>query len=438
MFFSDFYLPVNCSGHIKSVTDISFNGDKVNPLMVSSSMDGRTFLRNGKTGDWIHSYVNKYPVWSAKLNKSGRYVYVCDGDSTLKIYDNKSFKLSNTLKCKKSYFNVCDVKNDIVAASAKNECIYIYDSKSGKTIKTFDHKDYVNNVKWISNYNNLTPDSSCVDLLFSCSNETVRIWSLKTMKEIECWKYQTSCKIAYNLDKNIMATLNNCDVELLNLKGMKKISSYSVPSSSGHLSPNINCICIDSQAEYLICGTDLKNLYKIFLKQEGRIECIMGHTTEVTCCEFSPDGHVIASGSNDGMVKLWQNNPGENYGLWKVESHNKFSSYYRPKLESTMFQLSGSELNFVSQKVITNKLIARELLTVESVGAGKVICQGTVILEITVEGKILPVRMKFLYDYNCTLYIKQHRLEFGVTNVFTDIGKKPMITEMCTGVSECY
>ncbi|OAF68169.1 hypothetical protein A3Q56_04104 [Intoshia linei] len=92
--------------------------------------------------------------------------------------------------------------------------------------------------------------------------------------------------------------------------------------------------------------------------------------------------------------------------------------------------------------------------TVEGVGAGKVICQGTVILEITVDCKTLPVSfhvlpeccndikfilgMKFLYDYNCTLCIKQHRLEFGETNGFTDIGKNPIITEICTGVSECY
>lgn len=66
-----------------------------------------------------------------------------------------------------------------------------------------------------------------------------------------------------------------------------------------------------------VCGGDDFKIYKFDYITGNEIESFKGHFGPVHTVQFSPDGELYASGSEDGTVRLWQTTVGQTYGLWK-------------------------------------------------------------------------------------------------------------------------
>ena len=60
-----------------------------------------------------------------------------------------------------------------------------------------------------------------------------------------------------------------------------------------------------------------QNFLHFPISESVKILFFLGHFGPVHIIRYSPDGELYASGSEDGTVRLWQNNVGTNYGLWR-------------------------------------------------------------------------------------------------------------------------
>ncbi len=75
-----------------------------------------------------------------------------------------------------------------------------------------------------------------------------------------------------------------------------------------------------SENSVLVTCSDDKTLKLWSLPSKKFRASLVGHTNWVRSCKFSPDSKFIISGSDDGMMKLWDVNSGENVVSYKFPS----------------------------------------------------------------------------------------------------------------------
>lgn len=263
-------------------------------------------LRQGDTGDWIGTFIgHKGAVWGVALNNDATKAATGAADFAAKLWNAVSGEELHSFPHPHIVKSVNFSSDDIKLLTASHD----------KNIRVFD-------------LNNLGSDGDCLKghtspvrgalflqdnkrIVSASDDKTVRLWdygSLQEIKKLEFSNVPSSLELSQ--DGNMLVITHGHSVSIWDCNTWEKLKEYEVPTQ-------VNSASLHPDKTFFVCGGEDFKMYKYDFDTGAEIESFKGHFGPVHCVQFSPDGELYASGSEDGTLRLWQTVVGKTYGLWK-------------------------------------------------------------------------------------------------------------------------
>jgi WD40 repeat protein len=194
--------------------------------------------------------------------------------------------------------------NQLLASASKDKTIKVWQSKSGKltNIMLFE-SDYANSITF-SRDNKL--------LISGKKDNTIEVLSLQTKKLICTLKGHQKAVNSVAVHPNGKLIASASDDKTVNLWSIE--SGKQVCTLKGH-TDNVMAVSFSPNGDVLASSGDINDkTVKLWFLSENRSITLKGHSDwfgGIYTIAFSPDSKLIASGSKDKTIKIWQVNTGK-------------------------------------------------------------------------------------------------------------------------------
>lgn len=300
-------IPITCNGHTRPVVDLRFSD--VTPysyFIISACKDGKPMLREGDTGDWVGTFDgHKGAVWGCSINKEATRAATGAADFTAKLWDT----LSGT------EIHSFPHKHIVKTVDFSHDSSKLITGCNDKKLRLFDLNDYNTEPTLFNGHTSSIKKCVFLDdakkILSISDDKTVRTWDAKNGEEISSLTLANiPTSIEVSRDGKLIILAQGKSVEIYDAESFKKLNEFSVPKLATAVTIHPN------QKEFVVADDDF-TLYKYNIENGAVLESFKGHFGPIHSIQFSPDGEIYASCSEDGTLRLWQNTVGKNYGLWK-------------------------------------------------------------------------------------------------------------------------
>jgi len=309
--------PLVAPGHTRPVTHLAFSPILADNtfLLISSCKDGNPMLREW-TGDWIGTFLgHKGAVWSTKLSPDASKAASGSADFTAKIWDTYSGHPIHSFP-----------HNHIVRSVALSPTSsHLLTGGQEKKVRIFDlgrpdaepdflsqsnglaHEGTIKSVVWVGENTGITAGEDGV----------VKWWDLRTRQVTTSVNFPnpiTSMELSPQTGR-VTVTSGKTVAFIPAVPNSGTTHSLTLPYSPS--SASIHPVLQDR----FVTGNLGDEWVRVHGMDGEEREVLKGHHGPVHCVEFSPDGEMYASGSEDGTIRLWQTTPGKSYGLWQGQTN---------------------------------------------------------------------------------------------------------------------
>ena len=308
-------------GHTGKIWSIAFSRDCV--AFASGGYDQTVRIWDTKTWECLHVLQGHEGwIWAVAFSPDGLMLASGSEDQTIKIWswDKRKYHLQRTIQGHIGGIRSLCFSSDgsLLASACHDKFIRIWDFEIGKCLhKLTGHKMAVRTLSF-------SPDGSL--LASGGDDQCVMLWDTENYKPIHKYEKETAPvrALVFSSTGKILATGSDDRVKIWDIDKEKCLYTLHTRSKG------LWSIAYNLTGDIFACaGDDINNAYAISMWETSswtRIGVLKGHHAGVRTISFSPDGNMLASGSNDSTIKIWDTLThqcvatleGHHGGIWSV------------------------------------------------------------------------------------------------------------------------